>query len=100
MLNIADGAAMEALKKQIEENSKGEQQQIGKERLMELLTESFAAVRNVLDTARPAALNRGIDFFGTATTQRGVLASIDTHIAEHLGQLIAYSRMNGVAPPW
>jgi uncharacterized damage-inducible protein DinB len=25
---------------------------------------------------------------------------IMVHANEHMGQLIAYSRMNGVAPPW
>jgi hypothetical protein len=28
-----------------------------------------------------------------------VLLSLD-HTSEHLGQLIAYARMNGVTPPW
>jgi hypothetical protein len=23
-----------------------------------------------------------------------------THLHEHLGQLIAYARMNGIKPPW
>ena len=35
-----------------------------------------------------------------AMTRRGVLTQIDTHMAEHLGQLIAYSRVNGIVPPW
>ena len=34
------------------------------------------------------------------TTRRAVLAMLDSHISEHLGQLIAYARMNGVVPPW
>ena len=33
-------------------------------------------------------------------TVRGVLLHLSNHTAEHLGQLIAYARMNGVAPPW
>jgi hypothetical protein len=33
------------------------------------------------------------------TARPGVLASIDTHIAEHLGQAIAYARINGIVPP-
>jgi len=28
------------------------------------------------------------------------LLYIVPHIAEHLGQMIAYARMNGVVPPW
>jgi uncharacterized damage-inducible protein DinB len=41
-----------------------------------------------------------VDFFGTKTTARGLLTYVDTHIAEHMGQLVAYCRMNGIVPPW
>jgi hypothetical protein len=34
------------------------------------------------------------------TTMRGLLTEVDTHIAEHMGQLMAYCRMNGIVPPW
>ena len=39
-------------------------------------------------------------FFGTPTTRRGIFVNMDVHIAEHLGQAIAYARMNGIVPPW
>jgi uncharacterized damage-inducible protein DinB len=101
LLNIADNApSREALMKQIEENAKGEGQTITKDAAIQLLTESFTAVRKALDEARPASLNRNVDFFGTPSTRRGVLTQIDTHMAEHLGQLIAYARVNGIVPPW
>jgi uncharacterized damage-inducible protein DinB len=29
-----------------------------------------------------------------------VLELLATHNHEHLGQMIAYARMNGIAPPW
>jgi hypothetical protein len=47
-----------------------------------------------------AALTRDVDLFGTPAPLGGALATIDTHIAEHLGQLIAYARVNGIVPPW
>jgi uncharacterized damage-inducible protein DinB len=101
LMNIADNApAADALKKQIEENSKAEEAAVTKEKVIQMLTESFNTVKEALDGARPAALNRSVDFFGTATTRRGMFTTIDTHIAEHLGQLIAYSRVNGIIPPW
>jgi hypothetical protein len=28
------------------------------------------------------------------------MAEIDTHIAEHMGQAIAYARVNAIVPPW
>jgi hypothetical protein len=49
---------------------------------------------------RSGQLNREVTFFGDKTTVRGVYIFIDAHIAEHLGQLIAYARMQGVKPPW
>jgi hypothetical protein len=38
--------------------------------------------------------------FGKDTTYEGVLVTILNHLHEHLGQSIAYARMNGVVPPW
>jgi uncharacterized damage-inducible protein DinB len=46
-----------------------------------------------------AAENTG-SFFGNKLTMRAFLFAETDHNAEHLGQLIAYSRMNGVVPPW
>lgn len=100
MMNAADGVAPDALRKQIEENSKGEQQPMTKDQVIAALSESLDAYRKALETSRAGSLSRDVDFFGTATTRRAVLADIDTHIAEHLGQLIAYARMNGIVPPW
>ena len=31
---------------------------------------------------------------------RGAMVQLNTHAAEHLGQLVAYARVNGVVPPW
>lgn len=101
LLNIANNApSREALGNQIQENAKGEGQPATKEQVLQKLAESFAAVRKSLEGARAGALTRDVDFFGTPATTRGVLTSLDTHIAEHLGQAIAYARMNGIVPPW
>jgi uncharacterized damage-inducible protein DinB len=100
MLNIASGQAKDALAKQIEENSAAEKAPATKAQILEKLRDSFDAIRQTLESARPATLAREIDFFGTPSTARGVLASVDTHIAEHLGQAIAYARINGIVPPW
>jgi hypothetical protein len=64
------------------------------------LSESFTAIHGALDRARPGTLTRAVDFFGTPATANGVLINLETHMAEHLGQAIAYSRMNGIVPPW
>jgi uncharacterized damage-inducible protein DinB len=101
LLNIASSTlSVEDLGKAIAAQSKVERDGATKARTLEMLTESFAAVRKALETATPGSLARDADFFGTATTQRGVLVMLNTHIGEHLGQSIAYARMNGITPPW
>ena len=47
-----------------------------------------------------AQMDAAVTYFGQPNTKRGVLVSIATHAHEHLGQSIAYARMNGVVPPW
>ncbi len=101
LLNIASSTlSVEDLGKAIAAQSKVERDGATKARILEMLTESFAAVRKALESATAGSLARDADFFGTATTQRGVLVMLNTHIGEHLGQSIAYARMNGITPPW
>jgi peptidylprolyl isomerase len=102
LLNVAEKSpSREELLKQVEQNAKGEQDAVSKEKIVAMLTESFAGVRKTLQGVRStAALTRDVDFFGTPAPMGGVLATIDTHIAEHLGQAIAYARVNGIVPPW
>ena len=50
--------------------------------------------------SRTTELEKPVKMFGTSTTNRGVLVTVLSHLHEHLGQSIAYARMNGVTPPW
>jgi len=100
ILNIAQEADESAVKKIIEDNDKGEQQPISKEKTLAALTQSFAEAHRYLDSVQGQSLPRPADFFGQKTTRRGILIWLDTHMGEHLGQAIAYARMNGIAPPW
>jgi uncharacterized damage-inducible protein DinB len=102
LLNVAENSpSREELLKQVEQNAKGEQDSVSKDKILAMLAESFTSVRKALEGVRStAALTRDVDFFGTPAPMGGVLASIDTHIAEHLGQTIAYARVNGIVPPW
>src|SRR5688572_18386700 len=45
-------------------------------------------------------LEKPVKMFGTQTTHRGVLVTVLSHLHEHLGQSVAYARINGVVPPW
>ena len=64
------------------------------------LRRSFDYLRSVIETETDADLDRSVRIYGMQTTHRGVLLMALTHVHEHLGQSIAYGRMNGIAPPW
>jgi peptidylprolyl isomerase len=101
LLNIAlHSPDADSLKKLIEEQAKNEVAPATKDKVLQVLAESFAAIHEAIDRARPATLTRAVDFFGSPATTNGVLINLETHMAEHLGQAIAYSRMNGIVPPW
>jgi peptidylprolyl isomerase len=100
LMKIADASDKDEIEKTIAANEKAERQPISKEKTIAELTASFAAVHEYLDAVTARSLGRDADFFGTASTKRGVLVFLDTHIGEHLGQAIAYARVNGIVPPW
>jgi uncharacterized damage-inducible protein DinB len=101
LMKLATSApSADELKAAFEEQSKLEKQTFSKDRILEMLAESFAIVQKALESARPGMLAQPADFFGTPTTRRGIFVNLDVHIAEHLGQAIAYARMNGITPPW
>ena len=64
------------------------------------LTEGFAYMKQQLEGLDPAAITGTKKLFGGDRTivETSFVMSGDLH--EHLGQLIAYARMNGIAPPW
>jgi uncharacterized damage-inducible protein DinB len=65
-----------------------------------ILKNSFAHVRTSLSTMNPDRLETMVEFFGRNMTTRYMMLTALSHVQEHLGQSIAYARMNGVAPPW
>ena len=98
MLGISTGAA--ASENQISVNGTLETAPLTKAIIRARLVASFAAVRKEMEEARNGGLARETTLFGAPSTQRGVLAYLDTHAAEHLGQAITYARLCGVRPPW
>jgi uncharacterized damage-inducible protein DinB len=68
--------------------------------IQKALKDSFAHVRAALTAATDADLDKPTEFFGMKTTVRGGYLLIVSHVHEHLGQAIAYARMNSVVPPW
>jgi uncharacterized damage-inducible protein DinB len=102
LVNVAiNSPSREEVLKQIERNGMSEHEAASKEKILGMLAESFASVRRAMEGVRStSSMTREVDFFGTPAPLGGVLATIDTHIAEHLGQTIAYARVNGIVPPW
>ena len=96
----SDNPPMDLMMQRFKDQAKKESEPLAKEKVVELLSESFEAVRKVLPTLRPAVLDREMPVFGQPSTMRGIYVIMDTHMAEHLGQLIAYARTNGITPPW
>ncbi len=64
------------------------------------LHDSFAHLRNAVVKLADSDGDKRLKLFGEDETYRGVHFFILKHLAEHLGQSIAYARMNGVVPPW
>jgi len=67
--------------------------------------EVIAELKKSFDHLRKSAnrvkdFEKSVNLFGKPTTQRAVLVTMLSHLHEHLGQSIAYARMNGVVPPW
>lgn len=77
-----------------------EKQTTKKDEIKTILTTAFAYLRkSVLETS-DADLEKQVKFFGNDISQRRVFLIIQGHCWEHLGQSIAYARVNGVVPPW
>jgi uncharacterized damage-inducible protein DinB len=64
------------------------------------LKQSFDYFRQAMDGLSDADLGKPIDFFGHKTTAAYAMLQAVFHAREHLGQSIAYARVNGVVPPW
>jgi uncharacterized damage-inducible protein DinB len=65
-----------------------------------MLKSSFEHLRKAVTAMEEQDLSREANLFGRTTTVRDVYFTLGMHMHEHLGQLIAYARMNGIVPPW
>lgn len=64
------------------------------------LKRSLDAVKNAHAGLKPADLQCGVKVSGRDATVDGMYLRIMIHANEHMGQLVAYARMNGIVPPW
>jgi len=72
-----------------------------KAQIVELLKKAIANAKAAGLAVTDADLDKKVKTFGDREmTERQVLVRILVHMHEHLGQSIAYARMNGIVPPW
>jgi len=72
----------------------------GREELIAEVQKSFAFLKEAMRGMPDAKLDDPLEVFGQKNTNRGFWIVATTHLHEHLGQLIAYARVNKVTPPW
>jgi uncharacterized damage-inducible protein DinB len=68
--------------------------------VIDWLKRSLDAVANARAQLKPGDLQRKVKIDGKVVTVDGMYLRIIVHDNEHMGQLVAYARMNGIVPPW
>ncbi len=71
-----------------------------KPEVLKHLADGFAYCKRVLSAEEPTAMAGEHKLFGGQHTVIETSFGMGGDLHEHLGQLIAYARMNGIAPPW
>jgi uncharacterized damage-inducible protein DinB len=71
-----------------------------KPKVLQALKDSFAHFRAAIIALSEGDADKPQNMFNRHTTLRGSFIAITGHFGEHLGQSIAYARVNGVVPPW
>jgi uncharacterized damage-inducible protein DinB len=71
-----------------------------KAKTVEALKDSFLHFKKAIAALNESDADKPQKMFGRDTTQRGAFIMVTGHLGEHLGQSIAYARMNGIVPPW
>lgn len=72
----------------------------GKETVLNHLKPSLDYARSIFVEMPEDELQQLVELYGNDTQAWNVFFQLQVHMAEHLGQLMAYSRMNDVVPPW
>ena len=88
---LPDGVKMETIENDLKT----------KEAIAAELKRSFDLLIATVKSTSDASLSTKVEFPfpGDYTNMSAVIISL-SHANEHLGQLIAYARMNGIKPPW
>jgi len=68
--------------------------------VIDWLKRSLDAVKKARARLKPGDLQRKVKINGKDVTVDGMYLRIIVHANEHMGQLVAYARTNGIVPPW
>ena len=82
------------------DREKWDKMSTNKSEIASVLENSFDAVIATVKAMSDADLEKQVKVYGRETTLRNFMMSSLAHLHEHLGQSIAYARMNKVVPPW
>jgi uncharacterized damage-inducible protein DinB len=88
---IPDGVNMETLEKDLKT----------KDAIAAELKRSYEVATSAIKSTQDASLATKVEFpFPGEYTNMSAILILLSHSNEHLGQLIAYARTNGIKPPW
>lgn len=71
-----------------------------KVKTVQALKDSFTHFKKAIIALGDGDADKPQKMFGRQTTLRGSFILVTGHFGEHLGQSIAYARVNGIVPPW
>lgn len=69
-------------------------------KMQQAITDSYKALQTAVNGLSATDLAAPVKLFGRDLTKEGALMLLLPDQHEHLGQSIAYARMNNVVPPW
>ncbi|MFT4112684.1 DinB family protein [Silvibacterium sp.] len=82
------------------ESNDAEKKIVSKVEVVGYLRRSLDAIKTARAQLKPGDLQRKVKIYGETVDVDGMYLRILCHDNEHMGQLIAYARVNGVVPPW
>jgi uncharacterized damage-inducible protein DinB len=82
------------------ESNDAEKKIVSKPDAVSYLRLSLEAVKTARAQLKPGDLQRKVKIYGEMVNVDGMYLRILCHDNEHMGQLIAYARMNSIVPPW
>jgi hypothetical protein len=72
----------------------------GKAQTVAIMEDAFRRAGEMIRQTPDSQLDKKVDFFGQTITMHALLIRMGDHLSEHLGQAIAYARVNHIVPPW